>query len=320
MPNSLAKISRNRWQILSALGSGHVQDLDVAGKRVRLSSQAPDMNIVNFAHARNFQHVRSPPVPDSMPLGRLSSRMFVDSVITPSAVHTIMPEIRNAMIGSINVWPVLWISQAPAMRARLESASPRLWMKTARRFKSLRPGCQHERDGSVNDERHDADHQHGLGGDRLRAHDSLVAFIADEDSHCHQQQGVHKGSQHTGALVAEGSLMIGRFAFKVEGDPGEDQGGKVGQVVPAIADQRQAVREMAGNELNHDQGQRNHQRALDNPVPPLKVAVTVPKTVAVAMTAAVHLTPAAILFHRGIRAQEVTSEGQESVRRQKVKG
>ena len=44
-----------------SFGSRHVQDLDVAGKRVRLSAQAPDMNIVDFANARNFQHgIRDP--------------------------------------------------------------------------------------------------------------------------------------------------------------------------------------------------------------------------------------------------------------------
>ena len=35
------------------------------------------------------------------------------------------------------VRPVTRITQAPAMIATLESASPRLWMNTARRFRSL---------------------------------------------------------------------------------------------------------------------------------------------------------------------------------------
>src|SRR2546426_2952314 len=34
-----------------AFGGGHVENLDVAGKRVRLRSQAPDVDVVDFAHA-----------------------------------------------------------------------------------------------------------------------------------------------------------------------------------------------------------------------------------------------------------------------------
>jgi hypothetical protein len=102
MPNSLARTSRNRWQILSVSEVGMSRMWTWQESAWDSGSQAPDVNIVDFANALHLEQWHSQPVPDSMPLGRLSSRMFVDSVITPSAVHTIIPEIRNAIIGSIS--------------------------------------------------------------------------------------------------------------------------------------------------------------------------------------------------------------------------
>jgi hypothetical protein len=45
--------------------------------------------------------------------------------------------------------------------------------------------------------------------------------------------------------------------------------------VPAITDERQAVRVMTRYEFNHHQGQRHDQRGLDNPVWPPEVPVRV---------------------------------------------
>jgi len=51
------------------------------------------------------------------------------------------------------------------------------------------------------------------------------------------------------------------------------------------------VCKVAGDEFNHHQDQRDQQCALDDPIPPLKVAVAMRMTVAVAMTVAVHMNP-----------------------------
>ena len=79
--------------------------------------------------------------------------------------------------------------------------------------------------------------------------DALVALEADEHGHADQDQSVDERRQHAGALVPERLPMVGRPALEVEGYPGQDERGDVAEVMPPVADERQAVSDRARYKL-----------------------------------------------------------------------
>ena len=96
-------------------------------------------------------------------------------------------------------------------------------------------------------------------------HDPLIALDADVNGHAHQNERIHKRRQHTGALITERLPVVGRLPLEVESDPGQDQRRNVGEVVPRIADERQAVSDRARHKLGRDQRQRHPERYFDCP-------------------------------------------------------
>ena len=61
--------------------------------------------------------------------------------------------------------------------------------------------------------------------------------------------------------------------LKVDGNPGKNERGDVGKVVPAVRDQRQAVRHGAGNELRGHQREGQYQSELYEPGGGVRVMV-----------------------------------------------
>ena len=162
--------------------------------------------------------------------------------------------------GSIQFWPVSRMPAPPAMTAAVESVSPAMWRKARAQVHVAGHAPEQRGDHAVHQHAgggHDH-HQPGLHGD-WRA-EAMDGFNADPERDDDERGGIDEGGQHAGALVAEGPGVVGGARLEVDGGKAEQEGEKIGDVVAGLREQRERVGAQAGNEGDHDVGQRGHQR------------------------------------------------------------
>src|SRR6516162_6354976 len=120
-------------------------------------------------------------------------------------------------------------------------------------------------DAAVDEQRQRTHGHHHACLDGFGMYDPLVAFVTEEESYAGEDERVYEGSQHPSALVAKSLLVVGRPTLEIKGQPSQRQAGQVSQVVPAIADQRQAVGERPSDEFGGHQPKRDQERELYRP-------------------------------------------------------
>ncbi len=110
-------------------------------------------------------------------------------------------------------------------------------------------------------------HQHTGGGDehheaRLDGDgrgEAVEGGDGDPEGEHDQGEGVDKGGEDAGALVAEGFLVGGGAGLEVDGDEGEDDGEEVGEVVAGLGDEGERVGAEAEDKGGDDvEGGRGH--------------------------------------------------------------
>ena len=110
----------------------------------------------------------------------------------------------------------------------------------------------------VDDDAEHRHHQHRPAehGDGLAQ--AMDRLDHDGDGDEEQREPVGVGGEHVHAVEAVGAGPVVRALRHAEGDPGKREGGRVGQHVAGIRDQRQRAREHAGHRLGHHERARQH--------------------------------------------------------------
>ena len=98
----------------------------------------------------------------------------------------------------------------------------------------------------------------GCNGDRRT--EAMNGFDGDPEGDDDQRGGVDEGGEYAGALIAEGTSLVGGARLEVDGGEAEQEGQKIGGVVAGLRQQGQGVGAQAGDEGNDDVGQRGDQR------------------------------------------------------------
>ncbi len=254
--------------------SGHIQNVDVAGKGVGMRTQAPDVYVVDFADSLHAQHCGGHALqahafgqtfkqdvgrvnddidrrPEDKPRNQESQGGIDDGIPRSADQHRAG---NDCHVGK-RVAQVVDKHGAQIQIAALTGQSPG--------------------DSAVHHQRNEAHHQHRTGSHRFRVHDALVALNAQVNRHRHQQQGVDERDQNARALITERLVTVGRPPLKIEGDPGKDQRGDIRQVVPAIADQRKAVGHAPHHHLRCHKAERNDERNANHPARRIPMMVMV---------------------------------------------
>ena len=103
-----------------------------------------------------------------------------------------------------------------------------------------------------------------LGSHGDRGAEPVHGLHADPQRDDDQRACVDERRQHAGALVAEGSGVVGRAGLEVDGDKAEQESQKIRDVVARFRQQRQRVGAQSGNEGDHDVSERGRQRDAQN--------------------------------------------------------
>ena len=104
---------------------------------------------------------------------------------------------------------------------------------------------------------------HGEGGDRGPDHpalddvngraQALDGFVAEPQGKDNQQEGVGEGGENAGAMVAVGFFGVGGAFSPAHRQPGDAQGGNVGEIVHGIVEQSDGVAENAADYFRGDE-------------------------------------------------------------------
>ena len=81
--------------------------------------------------------------------------------------------------------------------------------------------------------------------------ETVVGFAKDDARDQPERQAVQKSGQDLGTIVAKSLLRGHRQGGDIGGEQGQAHGGDVGQHVPGIREQGQAVGEPAADKLDH---------------------------------------------------------------------
>ena len=79
------------------------------------------------------------------------------------------------------------------------------------------------------------------------------------------ETALHEGREDADAVVAEGHPLVRRLVGDPERVPAEPERGRVGQVVPRVREQREAVREPSADRLDEDERKRQRDRRSHRP-------------------------------------------------------
>ena len=113
--------------------------------------------------------------------------------------------------------------------------------------------AQPQRDRAVEHERHGRGDEHGAAIDRLRRAQARNRLPEDVDRQRDERAGIDEGGEHAGAVIAVRLDGGGRPPLQPEGDEGEQQRERVGEVVDRVADQRERLRPHADGDFDHDE-------------------------------------------------------------------
>src|SRR4029077_8093118 len=80
----------------------------------------------------------------------------------------------------------------------------------------------------------------------------------DHDKKCDEgeQHRIDECGEDPGAVVTVGFLVCRRARGPARGEPGDDERGNVGEIVSRVADQRDGMRGIAGDDLDRDERKR----------------------------------------------------------------
>ena len=86
----------------------------------------------------------------------------------------------------------------------------------------------------------------------------------EPDGENDQRECVDEGGEDSGALVAEGLLIVGRPRMHVDSEEGEAEGEEVGDVVAGFRKKSEGVGAQAEDEGEHDVSERREQGKAQN--------------------------------------------------------
>ncbi len=119
-----------------ALVHVHIRNADVAGKRMEIGADCPNVDVVNFLNAVDAQDRTGYGLPLRPPFGSPSRRTFPASRRRPLVDQSTIAAITTPIAGSSHCAPVIRIATAPARMPRFEMASPKLCRNRLRRLRS----------------------------------------------------------------------------------------------------------------------------------------------------------------------------------------
>jgi len=210
--------------------------------------EAPDVDIVHLAHAGDLQHLRRHAL-DAEALGRA----FEQNVgrVSQNAYGGPDDHAGNQKSQERIDQVLAGLADEPGARhnAHVRERVAQIVDEYCTQVQVATLAQERERDSTVDDQCYQTHHQHGPTCDGDGSHGAFVALITEEERHAHQDQRIGERGQDADTVITEGLLVVGRFLLKVERELGKNQGGDIGEVVPAIAEEGQAVCQSPGHEF-----------------------------------------------------------------------
>jgi hypothetical protein len=267
-PSFLVDLAQNRI----ALRSRHVGDLHVRRERVVFRANAPHMQIVHIADARDLPASPIPPPPGSCraecPRAEYSaSRARCRCSTTESARRSRTTRPRRSSIVPSTGW-----QSRPQSPPRSRACRPP--RAAARCGRSHRP----ERHSSSAIAPFITTPAAATQIITWRAHardaGSAERLVENKERNRHQRQRIDQRGQHSGAPVAIGLGGARRTAFQKHRDQRQQQRQKVGEVMSRLGKQRQRVRADAGHHQQDDVKHGDGERDAQHPPRPMRMPVS----------------------------------------------
>ena len=112
-------------------------------------------------------------------------------------------------------------------------------------------------DPHVYDDRRQRDDNHQASTGRFGIAEALNGLESNDQGDDHERHGVGESGEDTDAVIPERHAMMRRLLRHPQRVPTQAQGAGVGQVVPGIGQQGQAVSEPPGQRFRHHERKRD---------------------------------------------------------------
>jgi len=252
----------------------HVGNADVAGERVQIRAERPDVDVMHLHDTVNPQQGGGDFLEVNFPRQTLEENVAAFAQNSGAG-----PQDHRADAHSDH-----GIEPGGAGPANAESADhdgdvgksvAQIVDPDAANVEVAATAMDGEGDASIDDQSEKRDPQHDAGLDFDRVAQAQDRFIEQAERHDGEQHGIHKRGQDSRAVIAVGFLRSGRAPGPAHGKPGDDQRRHVGQVMHGIADERDGMACISGREFHGDERKGGHDGQAQNPGQALAVQVHV---------------------------------------------
>ena len=167
--------------------------------------------------------------------------------------------------GSSHCAPVIRMAMAPSQNSDVRNGVAEVVNQQAAEIQIAPAADQGERNPAIDRQRQqrDADHPAFVDGDGMK--EAFERLIEKAQRHQDQQNGVGERGQNSGALIAIGALMIRGTRGPVQGDPGNQQRGNVGEIMERVADQGDGMAHVAAQQFGDNQQKGSGYRSGKHP-------------------------------------------------------
>jgi hypothetical protein len=118
---------------------------------------------------------------------------------------------------------------------------------------------QQQRDAPVYGQGHHRKANHPLLVHRNGIEQPLPRLPEQAGGYHQQQNGIGEGRQNSRAAIAESSLGIGGTGGPAQGEPRDNNGGNVGEIMDGVAGQSDGMAEIGSGKLRNHQGDRRQE-------------------------------------------------------------
>ena len=239
----------------SAFRRRNIGDGDVAGQGARVRAEAPDMQVMNVDNALDFFHASA-----NGGQRDAARRAFEQDVESFADDADTRPEDeRGDDERKDGIDPVLAGEKDPSAAGYNGSGGERVagHMDKGRAHVHVAGHAPEQRGNHAVHQDAGGGHDHhqpGLHGNGGR--EAMDGLDGDPERDNDERGCVDESGQNAGALVAKGFGVAGGARLEVDGGKAEQQGEKVGNVMPSLLEQRQRVGAQTGHKGDHNIAER----------------------------------------------------------------
>ena len=187
----------------------------------------------------------------SKPSGVASSRMWPLSRTTRQAARRTRSATSTERIGSMGVQPVQRMTSAAAMAASGAEEVARHVQDGGAEVEVAAVAAGEDPEAEdVDHEAGGGDGEHDAAGDRLRVVEAMEGLEDDPDGDQEEREAVDEGGEDGEAVEAVGAPGVGGAAGEAEGEPGQREGGDVGEHVAGVGEKGERAGEEAAGDLD----------------------------------------------------------------------